>query len=158
MVGRNKTRKLKDGDEIELTGSDMFIFRYPKHRFQGRFEENYAIGDLLGQGHFAKVFKATDRATGELVAVKKFMNRTRTSSFEQEVGVLMSVNHKNILVLKEMFDERDAVYLVLEMAQKGELFNHIADNGYIEEEDCRKIFVQLFDGLKYLVGTFFPHP
>jgi len=35
----------------------------------------------------------------------------------------MSINHPNILYAKDTFDEQAAVYLVLELAPAGELFN-----------------------------------
>ena len=63
----------------------------------------------------------------------------------------MSVSHPNVLCLKETFDEDDGVYLVLELASEGELFEHIIQQGKISEEDTRKVFVQLLQGLKYLV-------
>jgi len=62
----------------------------------------------------------------------------------------MSVSHPNVLCLKETFDENDGVYLVLELAAEGELFNLIVSKQKLTEEETRKIFIQLFQGTKYL--------
>lgn len=63
----------------------------------------------------------------------------------------MSVNHPNMLCLKDTFDESDGVYLILELAPEGELFNWIIRHQKLSEEETRKVFIQLFEGLKYLV-------
>jgi hypothetical protein len=67
----------------------------------------------------------------------------------------MGVNHPNLLCLKDTFDEADGVYLVLELAPEGELFNLIVSRQKFSEEETRHIFVQLFEGLKYLVSSLF---
>jgi len=71
---------------------------------------------------------------------------------QQEIAVLMGVSHPNMLCLKDTFDESDGVYLVLELAPEGELFNYIVMKQKLTEEETRKIFIQLFKGVKYLVS------
>jgi len=66
--------------------------------------------------------------------------------------VLMSVSHPNVLCLKDTFDEADGVYLVLELAPEGELFNWIVLKQKLTEKETRKVFIQLFQGVKYLVS------
>lgn len=65
--------------------------------------------------------------------------------------MLKSVSHPNMLCLKDTFDEEDGVYLVLELAPEGELFNTIVMKQKLSEEESRKVFIQLFQGVKYLV-------
>lgn len=43
-------------------------------------------------------------------------DKSRTDGLQQEIGVLKSVSHPNVLCLKDTFDEEDGVYLVLELA------------------------------------------
>jgi serine/threonine-protein kinase Chk2 len=72
----------------------------------------------------------------------------------------MGVHHPNVLCLKDTFDERNGAYLILELAPEGELFNYIVRKQKFTESEARKAFVQLFEGLKYLVRLFsdFPFP
>ena len=63
----------------------------------------------------------------------------------------MGVNHPNLLCLKDTFDENDGVYLVLELAPEGELFNLIVSKQKLSESETRHVFRQLLEGLKYLV-------
>lgn len=90
-------------------------------------------------------------------AVKHFekrpgaVQRLDREALQQEISMLMSVNHPNMLCLKDTFDESDGVYLILELAPEGELFNWIIRHQKLSEEETRKVFIQLFEGLRYLV-------
>lgn len=96
-------------------------------------------------------------------AVKHFQKRTKTPTtaaeekskvdgLQQEIAVLMGVSHPSMLCLKDTFNEKDGVYLVLELAAEGELFNWIVMKHKLIEVETRKVFVQLFQGVKYLVS------
>ena len=156
LLGRNKRRELEDGDEITILDEARFVFRYPKNRDSSAFNSRYRILQQLGKGHFATVYLCVERSTGFKFAVKKFERRmgesqkSQTEGLEQEIAVLMSVSHPNVLCLKETFDEHDGVYLVLELAAEGELFNLIVTKQKLNEAETRKVFIQLFQGTKYL--------
>lgn len=163
FVGRNKRRELQDGDEISILDQARFIFRYPRRRDHTHgFRQQYSIQGQLGKGHFATVYLAVDKSTGMRYAVKKFEKRSgpgersKVDGLQQEIAVLRSVSHPNMLCLLDTFDEADGVYLVLELAPEGELFNWIVMKQKLTEVETRKVFVQLFQGVKYLVSAV-PH-
>lgn len=160
-VGRNKRRELSDGDEISILDVAQFVFRYPRRRDTNGFRQQYQIDRALGKGHFATVYLCTERCSGMRFAVKHFERRMRgpnaiaedkskVDGLQQEIAVLMSVSHPNMLCLKDTFNEKDGVYLVLELAAEGELFNWIVMKHRLSEAETRKLFVQLFQGVKYL--------
>ncbi|KAL4955056.1 cytochrome P450 [Aspergillus filifer] len=156
IVGRNKHRELEDGDEVTILDEVRFVFRYPRTKNINGFRQQYRILQQLGKGHFATVYLCVERATGTQFAVKVFEKRvgdsqkSQNDSLMQEIGLLMSVSHHNLLCLKDTFDENDGVYLVLELAPEGELFNMIISKQKFTENEARHIFLQLFEGLKYL--------
>jgi serine/threonine-protein kinase CHEK2 len=157
IVGRNKRRELSDGDEISILDQARFIFRYPRFNAATQFQQQYSIQGQLGKGHFATVYLATEKNTGARFAVKKFEKRggpgerSKVDGLQQEIAVLKGVSHPNMLCLKDTFDENDGVYLVLELASEGELFNWIVMKQKLSEVETRKVFIQLFQGVKYLV-------
>ena len=157
IVGRNKHRELEDGDEVSILNEARFIFRYPGTRDTSGFRQKYKILQQLGKGHFATVYLCVERATGTQYAVKMFEKRSGDSQksqadpLQQEIALLMSVNHPNLLCLKDTFDEIDGMYLVMELAAEGELFNLIVSKQKLSEDETRHVFRQLFEGLKYLV-------
>lgn len=157
IVGRNKRRELQDNDEIAVNDKARFIFRYPRSRMSSAFLQQYTLLERLGKGHFAEVFLCVEKSTGTRYAVKIFTKqagleeRSKTDGLQQEIAVLMGVSHPNVLCLKDTFNETNAVYLVLELAPEGELFNHIVMKQKLSEEESRHLFTQLFQGIKYLV-------
>jgi serine/threonine-protein kinase Chk2 len=158
LVGRNKRRVLSEGDEISILDEARYVFRYPMNRDTNRFRQQYTILEQLGKGHFASVYLCVEKCTGVRYAVKKFEKRTgpgeksKVDGLQQEIAVLMGVSHPALLCLKDTFDEDDGVYLVLELAPEGELFNYIIMNKKMTEAQARKVFVQLFQAVKYLVS------
>ncbi|RMZ82949.1 hypothetical protein DV737_g1759, partial [Chaetothyriales sp. CBS 132003] len=156
ILGRNKRRDLEDGDEIAVLDQARFVFRYPSKRNASGFHAQYRILQQLGKGHFATVYLCVQPSSGFKFAVKKFdkrvgeSQRSQAEGLQQEIAVLMSVSHPNVLCLKDTFDEHDAVYLVLELAAEGELFNWIVTKQKLSEAETRKVFIQLFQGTKYL--------
>jgi len=159
IIGRNKRRELENADEISILDQARFMFYYPRNRDSSAFRQQYRILQQLGKGHFATVYLCVERATGMQYAVKRFEKRggesgkSQTDGLQQEIGVLKSVSHPNMLCLKDTFDEDEGVYLVLELAPEGELFNCIVLKQKLTEEESRRVFIQLFQGIKYLVGT-----
>jgi len=158
IIGRNQRRELQEGDEIAVLDKARFVFRYPKSRHTSAFLQQYQVIDKLGKGHFAEVKLCVEKSTGQRFAVKIFSKtpgveeRSKNEGLQQEIAVLMSVSHPNVLCLKDTFNEPNAVYLVLELAPEGELFNYIVRHQKLSESECRKLFLQLFQGVKYLVG------
>ena len=158
LVGRNKRRELKEGDELAILEEARFVFRYPLKRTTHRFHQQYQLQEQLGKGHFASVYLCVEKCTGMRHAVKKFEKRTgpgeksKVDGLQQEIAVLMGISHPALLCLKDTFDEDDGVYLVLELATEGELFNWIVMKQKLTEAESRKVFIQLFQALKYLVS------
>ncbi|KAF2665869.1 serine/threonine-protein kinase chk2 [Microthyrium microscopicum] len=153
VVGRNNRRELRDGDEVSIVDEARFSFRYPRHRASSAFKQQYVILDQLGKGHFATVYLCIDKVTGQRWAVKKFdriHEKGRMDGLQQEIAVLMAISHPSLLCLKGAFEEDDGVYLILELAAEGELFNWIVMKQKLTEEETRKLFVQLFQAIKYL--------
>ena len=157
IIGRNQRRELKEGDEIAVLDKARFIFKYPRARQSNAFLQQYTLLEQLGKGHFAEVFLCVEKATGKRYAVKIFTkthgveDRSKTDGLQQEIAVLMGVSHPNVLCLKDTFNEKNAVFLVLELAAEGELFNFIVMKQKLTEDETRKLFTQLFQGIKYLV-------
>ena len=157
IIGRNKRRQLENADEISVLDQARCIFYYPRNRDTSAFRQQYKILQQLGKGHFATVYLCIERVTGMQYAVKRFerrsgdSGRSQTDGLQQEIGVLKSVSHPNMLCLKDTFEEDDGVYLVLELAPEGELFNWIITKQKLTEEETRRVFIQLFQGVRYLV-------
>lgn len=155
-LGRNRRRELQDNDQISILDETTFLFRYPANREANAFRNQYRVLQALGKGHFATVYLCVDKQNGHRFAVKRFekrpgdSERSKNEGLQQEIAVLMGVTHPNLLCLKSTFDEKDAVYLVLELAPEGELFNWIVMKQKLSEDETRKVYIQLLQAVKYL--------
>ncbi len=74
---------------------------------------------LIGTGGMGSVYRALDRTTGELVAVKFLTPRTPDRSarprFEREIWALQQVRHPNVLAIHRRGVVHDRPYLVSEL-------------------------------------------
>jgi serine/threonine protein kinase len=66
------------------------------------------------------------------------------------VGILLTVDHPNVIKLKEIYESEKEVHLVLELVTGGELFDRIIDLGYFCEKDAAAVIKQLLEALEYI--------
>ena len=115
----------------------------------------YQIGQTIGEGGHAKVKLGLKVDTNEPVAIKiiKKINgpqgQQMMNNLLKEVKIHSSVSHKNIIKLFTTTEDNSFVYLIMEFAHSGELFDRIAPDVGIEEDLCHLFFQQLLSGMKY---------
>ncbi|XP_051926157.1 death-associated protein kinase 2 isoform X1 [Hippocampus zosterae] len=123
-------------------------------------EDFYEIGEVLGSGHFGEVRRLRELATGTYWA-GKFVKLRKTSCsllglersrVEQEVEVIQALRHPNIIALKDVFESRAEVVLILEIVSGGELFDFIAEKEILMEDDAIEFMKQILDGLGFMHG------
>jgi 5'-AMP-activated protein kinase catalytic alpha subunit len=117
---------------------------------------NYVLGSRLGEGTFGTVIKATHRQVdNERVAVKVLEKKRMQQADEiervgREIQILKLLKHPYVVRLWEIIYTPARIYLVMEFAARGELFQHIVRQGRLKEDEARKFFVQLMSGVRYL--------
>lgn len=115
--------------------------------------ENYRLGKTIGRGNFAKVKLATHIPTGVEVAVK-IINKTNLSDDSlkklwREVKIMKMLDHPNIVKLFEVIETHDVLYLVLEYASGGEVFDYLVAHGRMKEKEARLKFRQIVSAVEY---------
>ena len=68
----------------------------------------------------------------------------------REIHILRLVRHPNIIQLYEIIDTPTKIYLVMEYASNGELFEYITKNTKLNEQEACKFFQQIVSGVEYL--------
>ncbi|XP_030645204.1 death-associated protein kinase 2-like [Chanos chanos] len=121
-------------------------------------EDLYEIGDILGSGHFGQVRELRERASGILWA-GKFMKLRRgvasrlgieRKNVEREVEIMQALQHHNIMALRDVFESRAEVVLIIELIRGGELFDFIAEKESLTETDAIKFLEQILHGVSYM--------
>lgn len=83
---------------------------------------NYRLLGPVGHGQFGRVYCATHRQTGELVAIKRLnQQRLPTHAFLKELRYLLSVNHPHIVAYRALEHTAAGRQLVLEYCEGGTL-------------------------------------
>ena len=91
--------------------------------------EKYELLRKLGSGSFGNVEMASDKKTGEIVAIKRLKKKYGT--WEEclqlsEVKALRRMSHPNIIKLKEVIRVINEAYFVFEYIEK-DLYRTIED-------------------------------
>jgi calcium-dependent protein kinase len=119
------------------------------------FQEEYKIGKSLGTGAFGEVRRVIHRATQEGRAVKIFRKDLAVSASSQqklmeEINILRSLDHPNIIRVYEFFEDAKRFYIVMEQCNGGELFEEILKRQNFNESHAATLLHQLFSTIAYL--------
>lgn len=118
---------------------------------------DFEIGMLLGHGKFGKVYLARERKSNFLVALKvldkaEIKKQSFESQIVREINIQSSLNHPNILKLYGCFHDATSIYLILEFAPDGELFQEMKrePSKRFDEEKTANYMRQVISALNYL--------
>jgi len=115
----------------------------------------YEMLKHLGTGSFATVHLAKDIKTGDLVAMK-FIDKVNfvgpeADSIYEEIKLMKSIKHKNIVKLIDVIETSTVLCIVMEYCENGELYDMIVENFQnFTNDDKKKIFKELVEAVKYL--------
>ncbi|KNA23432.1 hypothetical protein SOVF_024780 [Spinacia oleracea] len=104
-----------------------------------RISDKYVIGRELGRGEFGITYLCTDRETKDRLAVKSISKRKLRTAIDvedvrREVAIMSTLPvHPNIVRLKAVYEDNEAVHLVMELCEGGELFDRIVARGHYSE-------------------------
>ena len=115
----------------------------------------------LGKGVFGEVFLTSKQGTSTKYATKKldkskYMNNSKAKKYlDNEISILKSINHPNIVKLIEIKDTSKYCYIVTEFCNGGSLSNCLEkyqekNNVAFPEEIVQYIMKQVINAVKYL--------
>uniref|UniRef100_A0A1I7TQB5 Protein kinase domain-containing protein n=1 Tax=Caenorhabditis tropicalis TaxID=1561998 RepID=A0A1I7TQB5_9PELO len=107
-----------------------------------------------GRCRVSGVFLAESKCEpGQLYAVKcidKKALKGKEESLENEIKVLRKLRHNNIVQLFDTYDEKQFVYLVMELVTGGELFDRIVAKGSYTEADASNLIRQVLEAVSFM--------
>ncbi len=106
----------------------------------------------LGEGTFGSVKLAKQVATGKLVAIKileksRIRDQADIERIIREIKILQEIRHNNIVKLYEIVENSDKIYLIMEYASGGELFDYIVSRERLSEREACNLYMQVIDGV-----------
>jgi serine/threonine protein kinase len=134
----------------------------PKHVTGQRSIGNYTIEKTIGSGTFGKVKLGLHKGTGMRVAVKvlekqKIVDAGDVERVSREIHILKLIRHPHIVRLYEIVESTKQLYLIMEYAPGGELFDFIVRRRRLEEVDACRLFRQLVAGLAHMHANGIAH-
>ena len=120
---------------------------------------SYKILRPLGGGTFGKVkckvyTVARHLITNALVAIK-MLNKSGMNSttcylkVKQEIKILKSFNHPNVIRLYDIIESTNSLLIVMEFLPGGELYN-VIERTRLSEDQARVYFLDILSGLEYI--------
>jgi serine/threonine protein kinase len=119
--------------------------------------DDYEItSQVLGSGSYGEVKLIKHKSSSELFALKqinkKVLEEEKTSPdlILREISVHKSLSHPNIIKLIDSFEDSTNIFIILEYASQGNLFELIKSQVKLKESIARKIHRQAVEAVKYL--------
>ncbi|KAK7256908.1 hypothetical protein RIF29_30483 [Crotalaria pallida] len=102
-------------------------------------DDKYLVDRELGRGEFGVTYLCIDRATRELLACKSISKRKLRTAVDvddvrREVAIMRHLpENPSIVAFREACEDDNAVHLVMELCEGGELFDRIVARGHYTE-------------------------
>ncbi|CAN6920987.1 unnamed protein product [Brassica oleracea] len=120
-------------------------------------DNKYMLGDEIGKGAYARVYKGLDLKNGDFVAIKQVslenvVQDDDLNTIMQEIDLLKNLNHKNIVKYLGSWKTKTHLHIILEYVENGSLANNVKPNkfGPFPESLVAVYIAQVLEGLVYL--------
>ncbi|XP_042491275.1 MAP3K epsilon protein kinase 1-like [Macadamia integrifolia] len=126
---------------------------FPKSK---TLDNKYMLGEEIGKGAHARVYKGLDLENGDFVAIKQVslenIAQEDLNVIMQEIDLLKNLNHKNIVKYLGSLKTKTHLHIILEYVENGSLANIIKPNkfGPFPESLVAVYIAQVLEGLVYL--------
>lgn len=86
----------------------------------------------------------------KILEKSKIKDKKDVERISREIKILKKTHHPNVVQLYEIIETDKDLYLVMEFAQGGELFDVIVSNQRLKEVDACKYFQELIAAINYI--------
>lgn len=116
---------------------------------------NTISAKTIGQGTFGKVKIGIHLPTQQRVAIKildksKIKDETDVERITREIHILKTLRHSNIVQLYDTVTSNRHIYLIMEYAEGGDLFEFINSKKKLDEFKACQLFQQLISAIEYI--------
>ncbi len=114
----------------------------------------YRVGEKLGKGAFATVYKALDTESGDFVAIKRILvDKIKSKQLMKllaEGHLMEQLEHEHIVKYFGALETENHIHLIMEFVDSGSLASVMAKYGVFSERLVAVYLRQVLAGLAYL--------
>ena len=109
----------------------------------------------IGEGATSRVYLCVHKKTHQKFACKcvsreMLVKQGGVLRFEQELRLLEQLNHPNLLKVLDVVYDDHYIYMITEFCEFGDLFQYLAMQGNLNENEAKRIFRQLLDVVSFI--------
>ena len=112
----------------------------------------------LGKGAYGEVWKVTHENSKKVYCIKMMNKRdiyeqNLINQINKEISIMYNLNHPYSIKLYNHFEDNDKIYLIMELATNGNLYNYIQSKKHQKNKNIdviKKIIIQTIEIIKYL--------
>jgi len=139
-------------------GSKLWVLKDPTDH---DISANCELGRELGRGEFGVTYLCTDLSSGEKFACKSISKKKLRTAVDiedvrREVEIMRHLpKHPNIVTLKDTYEDDQAVHIVMELCEGGELFDRIVARGHYTERAAAGVMRTIVEVVQVEFGSLF---
>ncbi|XP_060660672.1 MAP/microtubule affinity-regulating kinase 3 isoform X14 [Drosophila nasuta] len=145
---KQRTSSAKGSPNLQMRSSAPMRWRATEEHIG-----KYKLIKTIGKGNFAKVKLAKHLPTGKEVAIKIIdktqLNPGSLQKLFREVRIMKMLDHPNIVKLFQVIETEKTLYLIMEYASGGEVFDYLVLHGRMKEKEARVKFRQIVSAVQY---------
>ena len=128
---------------------------YMEHLLNPALFPGFSGFEIIGHGSYGVVYKAIHVRTGTPVAIKlidrfSLLLESQRESFAREVQIQRHLDHPFIAQSFREVHDGDGVYLIMELASGGTLYDKLAKSGRMKDLEAQRIICEVLSAIRYL--------
>lgn len=153
-----KTQKPEEKNKecIKIDENEELFYTTQKKKKVGLTHSNFIKGEIKGRGKFGTVYSGLCNSTGEIVAIKEFVNIPpgKRELIINSLSKLYQLNHINLINAIKLDDPNtfngNVFSIIYEICNGNSIENLVKKFGTFDEKIIRIYTKQILDGLEYL--------
>ena len=151
----HKGIRLDDVDIENLQQNQIIIYCDKSELFSSANQYNlYTFLNKIKSGGYGQVYLAQNNVTNEHVAIKQVncneLTYDEIETISREQLYMSTLNHRNIIKYRGFFKYENNIYTVMDYAKGGELGKYVREKGKLDENEAKRIFMQIYKGVSHM--------
>ena len=156
-INNFKEKNIELNNELSLNQKDSILVKNASE-----IDDKYIIFEKFSKNEISEDYKIQSKLNQNIFkAMKVFkislINNDDENSIFEEIKILKTLNHENIIRVEDIYKDKINYYIIFEYSQYGSIENIIKEREKLTENQSRFIIFQLLNGLKYLKDKNYIH-